>query len=136
MNDTDFSKLETPKFTIRLNNANNAIEYDNRVLIIEKMTRVEDQQNVGVMFCGCAYKQHLKRPVYGLANGWSSLQVNEFILDMTEPEKEENFVFFASEDDIKTKLSKLMKIPLAEEPNDLIFVELLHSKGMFVLTNL
>lgn len=106
----------------------------NRVIILNKMTKNEDTENPGVTFSGTAFRSHLKYPIYVLANHNStSLDVNEFQIDITSPEKEENFSVFISEQNISKNVAKLMKLPLASEPNNLIFVELLHSKGKFFL---
>lgn len=125
-------KMKTPKFTIIVgNDGNNIIEYNDIVLFAEKMTRSNDGTNDGVTFTGVAYR-NLKDPVYTLTElGCSSIQVNEFRLDISAPQRIRDYELFCSDYDILNKLKKIMKIPIGldESIESFVFVEMLHSTG-------
>lgn len=112
VNETEFEMLKTPEFTVRLNKANNAIQYNDDVMIVEKNVSKRRKWDI---FGGTLYKKELKRPLYVLEDT-TSLEVGCFIIDLTEPGRLKNFELYLPMQDIK-KMSKLVKIPMNDFPN-------------------
>lgn len=101
-------------------------------MVIDTMTRVDDENTIGVVFTGTVYKDHLKRPLYSINEfETSSLHVNEFILDMSSPEQQQQYSFYCSDAQILTKIKKIVKLPTAFKPLDCCFSEMLHTRGNF-----
>lgn len=102
-------------------------------MIIEKMERLCDENNTGVVFTGSVFPEHVKRSLYSFDDmNTSSIHVNQFIIDMTSEEKCEEYSFYCADKDILTKVKKLMKLPTAFEPLDCCFSEMLHTRGKFL----
>lgn len=119
LEDDNFSVLASKNFNISLKDGNNIIEFVDTIMIVEKMTCVD---GAGVVFTGCAYETEAKRSLYSVFEN-SSTHVKEFIIDLSAP-KDCNYSFFVSNEDILTKIKKLMKFQVCSAPLDCIFIEI------------
>lgn len=132
--ESNFELLDTPNFVVKLSDGNNIIQYVDSFMVIDTMTRFDDDNTNGVVFTGTVYPKHLKRSLYSFDEpNTSSIYVNEFIIDMSSPEQLPQYSFFCSDSQILTKVKKIMKIPTAFEPLDCCFIEILHTRGKQIL---
>lgn len=130
VSETTFMTLETPNFVVKLKDGNNIIQFVDSLMVVDSMTRVDDNNCKGVVFKGTVYPQHLKRSLYSIAPfETSSIDAHEFLIDMSSPDQDKDYSFFCSDAHIMTKVKKIMKIPVAFEPLDCCFAEMLHTRG-------
>lgn len=122
--DKKFLKLNTPKYEISTKDGNNIIEYGDSIMIVESMERLDS----GVVFSGVVFPTLLKQNIFSFFDHGSTY-VNEFLLDLSSPNQEKNYSFYVSDIHLLTKVKKLMKMPIAFEPLDCIFSEILHTAG-------
>lgn len=98
-------------------------------MFIDQMKQYSDDEKKGVIFTGTVFQQNHKRPIFVPED--SSITSNTFLIDKTEPGRDENYTFFCTETEIDKEMKKLMVLDLCNEPNDVIVIQVLHTKGQF-----